>query len=207
MNFEYQKEYWLQFARNADKDVVAKDLNGSWCSAKSAYTDVTEIPQEHLSIIEANTDMMTALDFGVGMGRNFGYLQKLFKVIYGFDTEPMIKLLRTHNPRLVTVHDDFTTIESQTFDLVYEATVFQHMPPMEVADYLQRLSKRASYLWSWTRSYNDYKRDFSNKRGGLNIFHLVSSFGVLKPVACSIDLALAGRLMDETHYSILWKFV
>jgi hypothetical protein len=81
----------------------------------------------------------------------------------------------------------------------------QHIPPQEVIYRLNQISTISKYFVSWTRSYNDYLRNFQASKFGVNIASLISSLDAFEVVDCSIDLNVAEKLMDETHYKILYK--
>lgn len=201
----YQKNYWLNFANNPDKDLISKDLHGSWDISKQVYTEYTSIDQKHLDILKKDTGMNRVLDFGVGMGRNRPYLKTLFSEVHGFDTEPMVKNFRSKNPFENGVFDDFDDVLKFKYDAVYESVVMQHIPPQEVIYRLYQISSISKYFVSWTRSYNDYLRNFQHRKFGVNIASLISSLDAFDIVDCSIDLCNAKTLMDETHYKILYK--
>lgn len=201
----YQKNYWLNFANNPNKDLISKDLHASWDESKQAYTEHTEIHPSHLEVLKKETSMNRVLDFGVGMGRNRPYLKTLFSEVHGFDTEPMIKNFKSKNPLEISVFDDWDNVSKFRYDVVYESVVMQHIPPQEVIYRLYQVSSIAKYFVSWTRSYNDYLRNFQHRKFGVNIASLISSLDAFEVVDCSIDLAQAKKLMDETHYKILYK--
>jgi hypothetical protein len=201
----YQKNYWLNFAKHPDKDLISRDLHGSWDASKQAYTEYTEINPIHLEVLKANTSMNRVLDFGVGMGRNRPYLKTLFSDVHGFDTEPMVKNFKSKNPSENNVFDDWDDVSRFNYDAVYESVVMQHIPPQEVIYRLYQISSISKYLVSSTRCYNDFLRNFSAQKFGVNIACLISSIDAFEVVDCSIDLSLAKNLMNETHYQILYK--
>jgi 2-polyprenyl-3-methyl-5-hydroxy-6-metoxy-1,4-benzoquinol methylase len=205
MEANYQKDYWLKFAKDTEKNTLAKDLNPTWDKETQTYGTHTEIIPKHLEIIKADTKMESVLDFGIGMGRNFKYLQSLFTEVQGFDTPPMISRLLEHSPIIKNVHSNFEYIASKRYDVVYETTVFQHIPPHEVLKALICLSHVSKYLVCHTRSYNDFFRNFAASTGGLNIFTLVNSTKCFEVIDCSIPISEASELMDDTHYQILFK--
>lgn len=204
-NLFYQKDYWLNFASDSDKNVLSKDLHRSWNVATQTYDEFTTIEDKHLDILRKNTSMDSVLDFGVGMGRNVPYLKTHFKNVYGFDTEPMIKNLKQRDGFDKNLYFDWNDVASKKYDLVYESVVMQHIPPQEVIYRLYQISTVSKYFVSWTRSYNDFLRNFKIQRFGVNIAGLISSLDAFEMVDCSIDLNSAKRLMDETHYKILYK--
>lgn len=204
-NIFYQKDYWLNFASDSDKNVLSKDLHRSWNAATQTYDEFTTIEDKHLDILRQNTSMDSVLDFGVGMGRNTPYLKTLFKNVHGFDTEPMIKNLKQREGFDKNLYFNWNDVASRKYDLVYESVVMQHIPPQEVIYRLYQISTVAKYFVSWTRSYNDFLRNFQIQRFGVNIAGLISSLDAFEMIDCSIDLNSAKRLMDETHYKILYK--
>jgi hypothetical protein len=42
-NLFYQKDYWLNFASDSDKNILSKDLHGSWNAATQTYDEFTTI--------------------------------------------------------------------------------------------------------------------------------------------------------------------
>lgn len=201
----YQKNYWLNFANNPDKDLISKDLHGSWDESKQAYTEYTSIEASHLDVLKKETSMNRVLDFGVGMGRNRPYLKTLFSEVHGFDTQPMVENFKSKNPLEKYIFDDWDEVSKFRYDAVYESVVMQHIPPQEVIYRLYQISSISKYFVSWTRSYNDYLRNFQYRKFGVNIASLISSIDAFEVVDCSIELSDAKILMDETHYKILYK--
>jgi hypothetical protein len=200
----YQKDYWVSFADMQQKDKLSRDLHGSWDKESQSYSEVTTIPEEFLEVISSDTKKNLALDFGVGMGRNYDYLDSNFSEVWGFDTPQMIRRLKEHKKN-VNVSSNLDSIFSRNYDLVYESVSMQHMPPQEVILYLNEISRKAKYFFSWTRCYNDYLRNFESMTGGVNMLRLVSSLNVFDLLECSISPREAASKMDETHYSALYK--
>lgn len=205
MNLDYQKTYWENFSSSGEKNFLAKDLHDSWDDKSQSYTQTTEINPHILEILKSETKMEFALDFGVGMGRNFKYLQTLYKNVYGFDLPAMIRNARSLLNNDQKLIDDWDFFRSRKFDLVYESVVMQHIPPQEVIHRLQCISEMSPYFVSWTRSYNDYLRDFQAKKYGVNMASLIKSTGSFEIVYCSLNENEITNLMDETHYNILYK--
>lgn len=204
-NLFYQKDYWLNFARDSDKNILSKDLHGSWNIKTQSYDEFTTIEDKHLDVLRKNTSMDSVLDFGVGMGRNTPYLKTLFKNVYGFDTEPMIKNLKQRDGFGENLYFDWNDVSRRSYDLTYESVVMQHIPPQEVIYRLYQISTISKYFVSWTRSYNDYLRDFRRQKFGVNIASLIASIDAFDVVDCSIELLKAKTIMNETHYKILYK--
>ena len=201
-NNKYQKEYWQKFASSSNEDTLAKDLNSSWDEKSKSYSNFTEIPEVYVNFLKANTSFDKVLDFGVGFGRNQKYLKSIFKNVHGFDLSEMINRYKQIAPKDAVLFDDFSKIDDN-YSLLYETTVFQHIPPEDVAFYLINLSFRCKYYFSCTRSYNDFLRNFYNQSGGLNMYHLVMSTNYWEPISFSNNEI--NSLNDETHYYALYK--
>lgn len=201
-NIKYQRQYWQNFASSSEENVLAKDLNSSWDEASQSYLKHTDIPNEYLEFLKENISFDKVLDFGVGFGRNQKYLKSLFKDVHGFDLPEMINRYKRIAPEDAVLIDNFSKVDSK-YSLLYETTVFQHIPPEEVAVYLINLSFRCKYYFSWTRSYNDFLRDFTNQLGGLNMYYLTMSTNCWEPIL--ISNPKANELNDETHYYALYK--
>jgi hypothetical protein len=205
MNLDYQKEYWLNFAASEDKDAVSIDLHGSWQKDEKKYKDHSIIDQPALEILQANTEMSAVLDFGIGMGRNSEYLATQFKEVFGYDTPPMIENLGKFRGSFSNITSNWDDAQKIRYSLVLDSTVMQHMPPQEVVHRLYCISYMSPYLFSITRSYNDFLRDFQNQKRGVNMASLVDSLDAFEPVWSSEPLEKMKKKFDETHYSVLYK--
>jgi len=201
-NLKYQKDYWKSFITSTNQDVLAKDLNNSWDEKTKSYLTYTEIPSLYLEYIKNFTELNKVLDFGVGFGRNQKYLKSIFNEVHGFDLPEMIQKYKQIASKDDVLIDDYSQF-SDNYSLIYETTVFQHMPPEEVIFYLINLSYKAKYYFSWTRSYNDFFRNFRNSSGGVNMHHLIMSTNYWEPVLFSNKNL--NILNDETHYFALYK--
>lgn len=200
-NLFYQSDYWNNFPKE-DIDVVAKDLHPSWDAENQSYKDITKIDDKALEIIGENRSR--ALDFGVGMGRNYPYLKSIFQEVHGFDTEIMISNIKKRELKTDLLTSNWNDVfYSGGYNLVYECTVFQHMPPQEVLHRLYFLSQISERLYMTTRVYNDFFR--SAGKGGVNMFKLVDSTNCFDLEYINIDLEKAKNLMDESHYAMLLK--
>ena len=203
-NFKYQKDYWKSFSSKSEENNLARDLNSSWDENSKSYLNITEIPQPYIHYLKDKINFNKVIDFGVGLGRNQKYLASIFKEVHGFDLPEMIERYKKIN----TIQSILLTNIAEThndYDLVYETTAFQHMPPEEVLYYLITLSFKAKYFFSWTRSYNDYVRDFQSNIGGVNIYHLIMATNSWEPISFSNDNV--NNLNDETHYYALYKSI
>lgn len=201
-NLKYQKDYWKSFIASSKEDVLAKDLNNSWDEKTKSYLIPTEIPSPYLDYIKNNTELNKVIDFGVGLGRNQKYLKSIFNEVHGFDLPEMIEKYKKIAPKDDKLIHDVSEFDNN-YSLLYETTVFQHMPPDEVIFYLTYLSYRVKYYFSWTRSYNDFFRNFKNSTGGVNMYHLVMSTYCWESISFSNNKI--NSLNDETHYFALYK--
>ena len=201
-NLKYQKDYWKSFITSSQEDMLARDLNSSWDENSKSYSTPTEIPEPYLNYIKENVELNKVIDFGVGLGRNQQYLKSIFNEVHGFDLPEMIeKYKKTASKDSKLIHD--ASEFDNNYSLLYETTVFQHMPPDEVIFYLTYLSYRAKYYFSHTRSYNDFFRNFKNNTGGVNIYHLIMATNCWEPISFSNNEI--NSLNDETHYFALYK--
>lgn len=198
----YQRSYWQNFITNSSEDRLASDLNSSWDASSKKYLSHTEIPEEYLAYLKENIEFKKTLDFGVGLGRNQPYLKSLFSEVHGFDLPEMIQRYSKIVPENKNLFHDFNILASD-YSLLYESTVFQHMPPNEVLFYLIFLSKKSKYYFTSTRSYNDFLRRFNSKNGGINMYHLIMSSNSWEKVFISNDKA--DYLNNETYYCALYK--
>jgi hypothetical protein len=201
-NLKYQKDYWKSFITSSQEDMLAKDLNSSWDENSKSYSTPTEIPKPYLDYIKQDIKLIKVIDFGVGLGRNQQYLKSIFNDVHGFDLPEMIEnYKKTTSKDSKLIHD--VSEFDDNYSLLYETTVFQHMPPDEVIFYLTYLSYRAKYYFSHTRSYNDFFRNFKNNTGGVNIYHLIMATNCWEPISFSNNEI--NSLNDETHYFALYK--
>lgn len=205
MDLNYQKDYWLNFAASEDKDAVSIDLHGSWQKDEKKYKDHSIIDEPALEILRANTKMENVLDFGIGMGRNSEYLSSQFGTVFGYDTPPMIENLGNFRGSFSNITSNWDDAQKIRYDLILDSTVMQHMPPQEVIHRLYCSSYMSPYLFSITRSYNDFLRDFGAKKRGVNMASLVASLDAFEPVWLSEPLDEMKKRFDETHYSVLYR--
>lgn len=202
-NLEYQKDYWKNFISSSEKDVLAKDLNVNWNKETQSYSKATEIPAEYLQQITQTGKVKKILDFGVGLGRNQTYLNSIAEEVHGFDLPEMIEKYKQGKKDRNLLFEDIEKIHND-YSLVYECTVFQHMPPQEVLFSLMKLASKSKFLISYSRTYNDFCRDFSIKKGGLNMYHILAScLDYWDILNCSSKNA--SFINSEEHFYILLK--
>ena len=204
----HQRTYWQNFTSQASHDVLASDLNPTWDKEKQEYKEQTSIDEKCLEILRKQTDLSTALDFGAGLGRNINALKNDFDRVFAYDTIEMCARLNSRNlnyEMIMHKWDDVTNIAQQIngFDLIYECTVFQHMPPQDVLHKLMSGSYLSKYLYMHTRSYNDMFRFKGD--GGVNMLKLVESVHAWDIIYATKQPSEVSELMDETHYAMLLK--
>jgi len=200
MNLNFQRDHWKSFIQKATQDELASNLNASWNPNTQTFNQHTPLPKIVLDTLQGKISHNKVLDFGVGLGRNYNYLKSLFATAHGYDLPEM--LARNTIVPKDNLFSNLDTLPSD-YDLVYEVTVMQHMPPQEVLFCLQQLARKSKYYFTHTRSYNDFCRDFDNKTGGINMYSLVASTNVWRPL-----IQTPGKLADlndESHHFVLYK--
>lgn len=200
MNLNFQRDHWQNFIKNANQNDLAANLNASWNNDTQSFTQHTSIPYEVINALKQKIAFNKVLDFGIGLGRNHAYLKSHFHTVHGYDLPEMIERNKVVLPQ--HLFSDLDSLHSD-YDLIYEITVMQHMPPQEVLFCLQKLALKSRYYFTHTRSYNDFCRDFDNKMGGINMYSLVASTNVWRPI-----IQTPGRLNDlndESHHFVLYK--
>lgn len=202
-DLSYQKKNWQKFASSSEFNLIAKDLNVSWDKESQSYSNATEIPQEYIEIITKNQKIKKILDFGVGFGRNQKYLNSISEEVHGFDLLEMIEKYKQIQKDKNLLFTDLNNVNTD-YSLTYECTVFQHMPPQDVIFSMIRLAFISKFLFSYTRSYNDFCRDFNNQKGGLNMIHLIAACREYWEIVHYSDLQ-ASEKNDESHFYILLK--
>lgn len=204
----HQKNYWKNFTNTADTDTLAADLNASWDNEKQEYTEYQEIHDVAKDAILSNTSAENVLDFGAGLGRNLKMLEGCFENVFSFDTQEMCARLNARKLSYKLIMHKWEDVKElaknkQGLDMIFECTVFQHMPPQDFVHKLISSSYISRYLYSHTRSYNDFLR--TGLAGGLNMLKLIESTNCWDIVDITMDKTKAGQLMDETHFSVLLK--
>lgn len=204
----HQRTYWQNFTSKADADVLAADLNPTWDKETQEYKEQTNIDEKCLEILKQQTGLNAVLDFGAGMGRNLSILNKDFDRVFAYDTIEMCARLNGRNlsyEMIMHKWDDVMKVAEQIngFDLIYECTVFQHMPPQDVLHKLISGSYLSKYLYIHTRSYNDMLR--GDGIGGVNMLKLVESVHAWDIIHATKEVPEVSQLMDETHYAMLLK--
>ena len=200
-----RKEYWKSMIDKAPEDILAKDLHASWDKDSKSYMEHTQIDKEALIRIKGRDNV---LDFGVGLGRNYLYLNGIFKSAKGYDLPEMIIKSRQMNyTESKNLTSSWSDLKDEKFDLTYAAICFQHMDLDELSSALYSISKNSKYLYVHTRSYNDVGRNWQKQTGGYNVLSLIDSTKLFKIVYCSIPIEEAMKLKDETHINVLYEII
>ena len=116
------------------------------------------------------------LDFGCGLGRNFPYLTSIARAVTGFDLPPMIARCRELAAEPVhALSDDWSTLVSSRFDLIYAALVLQHIEPAPVRAFLRDFARMSSAVYLLTRVDSDF---------GENVLAIVHDSGLFHAGDC-----------------------
>jgi len=203
-----RKEYWESFINQVPLNTLAKDLNASWDPSSNSYLNSKELEKPILDFLENKYGKknFSVLDFGCGLGRNTDYLNSISKELYSFDLPSMVDKVKNLK-NMPNIFSDWNSIPLKNIDVVYECTVFQHLDSDILYNTLVDIKENCSYLYSYTRVYNDTGRDFRNSSGGLNIASMIANLKAFKPLFCSTSLENISSKYDETHYSILYEIV
>ena len=196
-------EYWNNITSTFPLDNLAKDLHESWDIETQSYTKHDAIPEEALKLIPGADRV---LDFGVGLGRNYGYLNELFYRVHGYDLRGMIvKAIDLGYAEEFSLSCNWDEIKTFKYDLVYSSVCFQHLDIAELSSKLVDIADITEYLYINTRSYNDDGRDFKNQTGGENVLDFIMKTNLFEVLYCSIPTEEARLLKDETHFTVLFK--
>jgi SAM-dependent methyltransferase len=72
------------------------------------------------------------LEFGCGVGRNLGWIQKYYSNsdLYAYDiSTESIQIAKKNNPNIKIISDEFIESTKCYFDIIFIAGVFHHIPP------------------------------------------------------------------------------
>lgn len=95
---------------------------------------------DYLTGASRGREVKRLLDFGCGAGRSLEYLVAAFPQaeVSGFDpSAESLRIAAQRAPR-AELTDDWQKLSTQRFDVVFAANVFHHIPPAEIAQWLQR---------------------------------------------------------------------
>lgn len=196
---------WLAIAAAEDADDVREHILTGYKAGKpfTPYEPTIPLPQPLPSV----------LDFGCGLGRNFPYLKKVAAHVSGFDLPPMIARCRAlaGDPD-VQLHDDWTLLRAQRFDLVFASLVLQHIDPAICRTYLEDFAAMAPHVYLLTRTDSDF---------GTSVLETVAATGLFDAGGCvEVDhdpatnqLRVLGRtpfdaacrVRDGGHYEVLLR--
>jgi len=93
----------------------------------------------------------TILEYGCGIGRNIDYLKAAYPdaLIEGSDiSEASLELARQLNPGINFFNEENNSDQSKTYDLIFIAGVFHHIPPLMRDNIISNLKQRLSSVGS-----------------------------------------------------------
>jgi trans-aconitate methyltransferase len=96
---------------------------------------------------QVDTPVNRILEYGCGIGRNIPYLQQAFPnaVIMGSDiSSASLDIARRDNMGVEFFLEDENTVPTNTFDLIFVAGVFHHIPVVQRLDVAKTLYSRLS---------------------------------------------------------------
>ena len=140
---------WLAIARAEDPDDVREQILTGYKAGKpfTPYEPTIALPKPMLSV----------LDFGCGLGRNFPFLRTIAPELSGFDLPPMIERCRTLPAADgVALYNDWEAVRPLRFDLVVASLVLQHIDPAIVRDRLADFARMAPHLYLLSRVESDF---------------------------------------------------
>lgn len=162
------REDWLDAARSATPDELRERILTGFRDGKpfTPYVPTVRLPDR----------VDRVLDFGCGVGRNFGYLRTLADRIIGFDLAPMIERCRTLAPIAAdSLSDDWSALRTERVDLIFSALVLQHIEYEQSLAYVRDFAKMAPTLYLLTRAQSDFDH---------NVVALVADTGLFDVLDC-----------------------
>lgn len=197
------REEWESIAATSDEHELRERIFTGYKTGKpfTPYVPTIALPAPVLSV----------LDFGCGVGRNFPYLKSIAPQVVGFDLEPMIarcRALTTETVDLLT--SDWEDVVRRQFDLVFASLVLQHVDTDACRTYLADFAKMAPAIYLLTRLQSDF---------GMNVLGLVAESALFEVTECAEvehdvntnELRQVGprsfedvsRATDNLHYEVL----
>lgn len=162
------REDWSSLARSADEAELREHILTGSKAGKPFTPYVPTIP------LPAPIDAV--LDFGCGIGRNFPYLRTIARRIVGFDLPPMIERCRALASETAdALTDDWNTLRSSRFDLLFASLVLQHVETATCREYLRDFAHMAPATYLLTRTDTDF---------GANVLELVAETGAFAAGSC-----------------------
>lgn len=168
-----------------------------------------------LNCIDWNTQGLSVLDFGCGVGRNIIPLAIKFPSVkfYGYDTTNMLKNIPKYCaaaydkdvdtiPNIRTT-DSWTKIKSIKYHYAYATLVFQHIHEKEISRYIDDLKMICNYLLIYGRRFND---DIGNDGKHKNTWKILEDKGLTPINADDIKYAIDGDSEEHTGFCV-YKFL
>jgi SAM-dependent methyltransferase len=183
LDYEFENPAWEAIAQLDLDDIKEHNVTGYKTGAGYDPLNFDLLRQATLGSI---------LDFGCGIGRNFSTLTRRCKRLVGYDLPAMMKACRKYCNRTgdITLTDKWEYIESNRFDVVVAAFVFQHIPYGEACqELLKRLSKRCTRLYIASRNWADDDRR--------SVFQDILDSGVWELSECTEDIGTLLTVGDE----------
>jgi SAM-dependent methyltransferase len=140
---------WLAIARTADDADLREEILTGYKAGKpfTPYVPTMALPP----------DLGSVLDFGCGLGRNFPFLRAMARRVTGFDLPPMIaRCGALADAKGIELADDWSTLRTRRFDLVFASLVLQHIDPAICRAYLEDFARMAPALYVLTRAQSDF---------------------------------------------------
>jgi SAM-dependent methyltransferase len=163
------REEWESIAATSDSDELRERIFTGYKTGKpfTPYVPTIDVPAPVVSV----------LDFGCGVGRNFPYLKSIARQVVGFDLGPMIdrcRVLATQPVDLLT--SDWDGVSRRRFDLIFAPLVLQHIETDVCRAYLADFARMAPAIYVLTRLQSDF---------GVNILGLVAESGLFEVADCA----------------------
>ena len=193
---------WLEVARTATADDLREHILTGFKGGKpfTPYVPTIALP----------SPVDWVLDFGCGVGRNFPCVRTLGRHTAGFDLPPMIARCRELAQPVDLLSDDWPSLTTRRFDLIFASLVLQHIEVDVVRAYLADFARMAPATYLLTRDSSDF---------GVNVLDLVAESEAFSAGDCTIvdhdpgthQLRVLGRVPFEqarrstepAHYEVL----
>jgi SAM-dependent methyltransferase len=181
------RQDWSSLAASADVDELREHILTGFKAGKpfTPYIPTLALP----------SPLNGVLDFGCGLGRNFPYLESIAGQVVGFDLPPMIARCRAlaadsskrrevsgrgdPTPGVLSarcrLEDNWETLRTERFDLIFTALVLQHVETASCRAYLADFARMAPAVYLLTRTDGDF---------GANVLELVEETGAFDVGPC-----------------------
>ena len=140
---------WSRLAASASDDDLREKILTGFKKGKpfTPYVPTLAFPSTLVSV----------LDFGCGLGRNFPYLKTLASRVTGYDLPEMIERCRKVSPVEVDcLLSDWDLIRGMRFDMVFASLVLQHVPEDVCRRALDGFATMAPVTYLLARGQGDF---------------------------------------------------